>query len=657
MNIPNAPQSTNQAAADVVMERRMPLTQENERLHKLLENERLARTALEKELLTTKSMLREANEASARIKRMLSWRLGQALLQVDSVWDAIRLPWTIRKIVVDFQRTRRRVSSPTAAGQGSAAETAYAIKQTLLQAQVSGYGSMVDWIAQQKWRAPVAARALAELARRAHKHAPDAALTFAARAQELDPSSPPVRHLSFALFDAGLIKESAKLLRRNKKGSEELSNSEARKATQIQQLIANNGTLRLPTRKGAAHVAKTDPASFLIITSDSIVRNYTAESIALHEGLRRLCSHKFRPAVVTVATGNPEREGSAASQSGPLTKTIDGVLYMEIQGSIASDGDLSAYAEQIASQLVTIARSHSASAIFSESGAKTAYAAAFAARVAGIPHLLCVDALDSHNAADTLRTIANECEAIMTASPHLRSMLFTLKFQPRLLLLGTLHQPSQVDFNLHPRALSGSRHTIQLGYTVAIMPRLVAHYLVDLLAEIRASGLDASLTVLGSTGTAALRQYAAERELAQHIVIKEQFSSMAERYSALRALDLVIFPSPSGQRPATASPSVFAILEAMAHGCCTMSANIPAYAELVEDGVNGVLVDPMAPIQTHTQKIRELVGSPTLHGIAQQAHGMARNRAETDQSIDTVRNLLAHVNHPGAALAQNVVIH
>jgi|GEM_PF-340246 len=77
-------------------------------------------------------------------------------------------------------------------------------------------------------------------------------------------------------------------------------------------------------------------------------------------------------------------------------------------------------------------------------------------------------------------------------------------------------------------------------------------------------------------------------------------------WNVIRALDLVIFPS--------IAPEAFplSVLEAMSLGKAVIASNIGGVQEIIEDGVNGFLVEPNQPDQI-TQKILYLFNDPQIY--------------------------------------------
>src|SRR5690606_20829769 len=110
-----------------------------------------------------------------------------------------------------------------------------------------------------------------------------------------------------------------------------------------------------------------------------------------------------------------------------------------------------------------------------------------------------------------LRPLANECEAILVDTGHLRSTLLHLQAHPRLLLLGSLYH-SPVAPRPPRRAFSASeRGVVHLGYTPSVLPKLASQYLVDLLVALHEAGTSVKLHVLATAGTAARMHYSREK--------------------------------------------------------------------------------------------------------------------------------------------------
>jgi glycosyltransferase involved in cell wall biosynthesis len=112
--------------------------------------------------------------------------------------------------------------------------------------------------------------------------------------------------------------------------------------------------------------------------------------------------------------------------------------------------------------------------------------------------------------------------------------------------------------------------------------------------------------------------------------------SDAERLMALAACDVLAQPS---------SGEAFGIvyLEAWAYGKPVIGAAIDAIADLIEEGVDGFLVDPATPQQLH-ERLAQLAGNPQLaQAMGEQGRRKLHSRYTLDRTADVIEGTYGRV--------------
>jgi phosphatidylinositol alpha-1,6-mannosyltransferase len=192
--------------------------------------------------------------------------------------------------------------------------------------------------------------------------------------------------------------------------------------------------------------------------------------------------------------------------------------------------------------------------------------------------------------------------------------------------------PSSVDVSrFHPN-VDGSAVRTRLGFdgkrVMAFTGRLVPHKGVDeILRALATLPTDVVLLVIGSGP-----RLGSLRGLAQRLGVEERVRfcpdvSDAELPAYLRAADLFVFPSQN-----RLEGFGLVIAEAMAAGLPVVVADMPGVREVISEGIEGRLVEPMIAADLAEKVLQLLDDPPTRHrmGIA------ARRRAEERYALPVV---------------------
>jgi glycosyltransferase involved in cell wall biosynthesis len=199
--------------------------------------------------------------------------------------------------------------------------------------------------------------------------------------------------------------------------------------------------------------------------------------------------------------------------------------------------------------------------------------------------------------------------------------------------------PSSVDVTRFRPEVDGSKVRHQLGFdgkrVIAFTGRLVPHKGVETLIRALAElPPDVALLVIGRGPRLAEHVRQASRlGLGQRVAFCDNVSD-EDLPSYLRSADLFVFPSQN-----RLEGFGLAVVEAMASGLPVVIADMPGVREVIEPGVEGLLVEPLLPSGL-AGRIRELLDDPAR----MQAMGRkARQRAESRYALPTVAAQLLKV--------------
>jgi glycosyltransferase involved in cell wall biosynthesis len=206
--------------------------------------------------------------------------------------------------------------------------------------------------------------------------------------------------------------------------------------------------------------------------------------------------------------------------------------------------------------------------------------------------------------------------------------------------------PTGIDREVARSRLGLGPRTVALGVIAQISPWKAQDDALRALAVLRQYVPDVRLLIVGSArfarGAESFDNRAFERslhELVTLLSLEAAVDFLGERSDVpdiLRALDLLLVPS--WQEPFGRS-----IIEAMAMGVPVIATNSGGPAEIVTDGVDGVLLEPRQP-ERWAKAAASLVGTPDrLRTIAIAARRTAAVRFGRDEHVAAVAAAYRHV--------------
>lgn len=353
----------------------------------------------------------------------------------------------------------------------------------------------------------------------------------------------------------------------------------------------------------------TSPGGVLHVLTNSLPHTSSGYTLRSHAVLRSLRDRGVRVAAVT-RIGYPATVGRV-SRTG--TDRVDGIPYHRlIPWTLPADAeDRAVLATEMLGDIA--ARAHPA-ALHTTTPAANGLVTQAVARALGVPWLYEVRGLHEHtwvagqptpaarrHAAESERfRLAREQEAqIAASSDHVITLSRTMRDD--LVARGVPAEritivPNAVDSALfdHTEPADSARRALGLPEAdlwVGTVSSLVDYegldLLIDAVALLRRQGRDVRACLVGDgVARPALIQHAHEAGLGAHIV----FPGRVDRASARRwcqALDVVVVPR--RDVPVCRLVTPLKPIEAMALGRPVVASNLPALAEVLEDGA-GVLV-------------------------------------------------------------------
>src|SRR5262249_45381995 len=140
-------------------------------------------------------------------------------------------------------------------------------------------------------------------------------------------------------------------------------------------------------------------------------------------------------------------------------------------------------------------------------------------------------------------------------------------------------------------------------------------HLISMMVNIVKQWPEAKLLIVGEgQERAILEEKILHEKLQDHVILTGFRSDIAELISLC---DVFLFPSYYEGLP-------LSLIEAMAVGKPVVASNIPSIAEVIEDGVNGWLVEPANP-EALLQRVNQILLSPDRGAImAHQARASVR---------------------------------
>jgi glycosyltransferase involved in cell wall biosynthesis len=210
--------------------------------------------------------------------------------------------------------------------------------------------------------------------------------------------------------------------------------------------------------------------------------------------------------------------------------------------------------------------------------------------------------------------------------------------------------PNGVDLDaFYPEAPAAGPPEPPGELRIAFVGRLVANKGPDValsaVAELRSRGVPVTLDF---TGDGPLRGQLLAKAAGLGVAGMVTFSGVTTDVGArLRRADVLVRPSQTEGMP-------LAVLEAMACGLCVVATNIPGNADLITDGINGLLVAPDRPLEL-ADRLAWLFRHPAERRALAAAGRVTAAGHGWDEAADrTAEVLLRGARQPGRRWARTV---
>lgn len=226
-----------------------------------------------------------------------------------------------------------------------------------------------------------------------------------------------------------------------------------------------------------------------------------------------------------------------------------------------------------------------------------AFVALLAARMVGIPHTVHARAYDLHRHSSAAGLALKLCHAsaIITNSAYNQEKIRTL-------LPESAHKKIRIIYNgidlerFDPAPPPPATNIIRIFSVGNLVEPKGFEYLFQACASLKAAGHEISCEIIGGKVSAEMNYYLRLRKLLRSLELedtvqllgRQPFDSVLERYRNYKIFVLPAVTASHGGRDIT--PNV--LIEAMAMALPVISTRSGAIAEIIDDGVNGILVPP-----------------------------------------------------------------
>lgn len=345
-----------------------------------------------------------------------------------------------------------------------------------------------------------------------------------------------------------------------------------------------------------------------------------------------------------------------ASPAGPLSEAVQG-MGMETAEITGTAGSLRmhplhtplalAQMGRAAAQVHRLARAHHAQLVHANSiRAGIVLAGGRPRRAAAVVHVR--DCLPPGAVSTaTLRLIAARATVLVANSQYTARSVSARAPRAELEVVHNpvdLHSwdPARID-RIAARAALGAagERAVLLGVLAQLSPWKGQDTAVEALGMLRAMGVDAHLLLIGSAKfVARATRFDNEAYVAglkariTELGIEDRVSFLGEREDApeiVRALDMLLLPSHE-------EPFGRALIEAMALGVPVLATQVGGPPEIIQDGVQGLLLDPHDPA-AWARAVGELAGDP-----ARTARMGAAGRETVERSFTADQHAAAMVD-------------
>ncbi len=505
------------------------------------------------------------------------------------------------------------------------------------------------WARTQSAKPAVLAATLLELAKAALRDAPLVASTLGAEAIDLDPAEPRVKTLAFQMADLGHIRQAVALINKAVVAGAPFSHSEARKTDHLRSLA------RLlespPVVPAPGHGSGAIPGRRIALIGRQAVPFHVSSAALRLAGRARQIEALGWDVTMLTPPGYPfdGRDRLLANQQ-PAPSSA-GPRHIRLEPTEHSEDVVDLYLPAAAERIAAAAVAMGASIIQADGYFINGVAAALAARLTGKPLVLEFDAFWDPHAPfphGYERTEKGQMELWMSLIAA-RAADVCVVSSPALVevLAGAGVDPSRITIVPHrppvghpdPAARSKLARDLGLdnGPVIGVVRDLCESYDTTVLADVMA-GLVArhpalKLLVVGyGRMGAALRHHVAKHRLGDRLVLIEQ--PAADHMALYRSLlDVAIFTRNETLKAAMIAP--YEVSAAMAAGTAVAAYATPDAADVIEDGVTGLLCNP-ASVDELIAKVHGLLSDAALRarlGAAAQHAALGASANVADQEL------------------------
>jgi glycosyltransferase involved in cell wall biosynthesis len=600
---------------------------------------REAREAAEFKVVDLRAALDDSAARIESLRAAPAHRLGSLLISAAGDWrELVRLPASLMAWARETRQYQEDVEARIVP-EGTAAEYNAAVERALEVADKRGLDEAGRWAVDQRFKGPVLARVLAELANLARKSDPDQAVRFAEDALEADPGENRIKRLAFLMTEAGSIGPAARLLRAAISKGAALNATEAVRADELFALaeLASSGLVLTRKRKWIRPAGQVNQR-VLIFSPQAYPYHWSSVSIRTHALASSLTK---AGGVVDVATapGYPDL-GSREHKERPPTRQVDGVDYHLLPHAKARPGLGDDYVRQTASMLVALIRRFGATTLIAPFEVVHGYPAAIAAQIAGIS--LVLDGWSVTPPADECRTelsrimasleeqLLDKAQLTLARTPAIAARLGQVSQAAKIVLAADI--TSETPSAEPPEKRSGQGSFV-FGYVGDNTPDVDLEGLAEVLQGLVAEGVDARLVIYAvGARVKALGDRLDLAGLGNRVEIVEKSPAGRRIDLAYRDMDVVVVP----MLPAPdILKSPFQILASVRHGKCVVAVGAEEHRELF-----GAAILHAGDLAAATRTLAELAGDLGLRR-RQEAEARAWDRDHPGEPalLDAVRSL------------------
>jgi glycosyltransferase involved in cell wall biosynthesis len=598
---------------------------------------REARDAAEFKAVDLRAALDHSAAELESLRASPAHRLGSLLIAAAGDWRGlVRLPAALITWARDNRLYREGVDARIVP-DGTAAEYNAAVERALEVADQRGLEDAGRWAVDQRFRAPVLARVLTDLASLARKSDLDQSVRLAEAALEADPGESRVKRLAFLMSEAGAITGAARLLRLAISKGALLNPTEEARAEDLFALAehASSGLVLIQKRTEVRPVGRAN-RRILIFSPQAYPYHWSSVSIRTHALASSLSRDGAVVDVVTVP-GYPDLGSRERKERAP-TRQVDRIDYHLLPHTRAHPGLGDDYVKQTSSMLTSMIRRSGATTLIAPFEVVHGYPAAVAAQIAGIS--LVLDVWSVTPPADQCRTergrifarleaeLLDNAQLSVARTPAIAAHLQQVCQSANICLAEDLTPENPPVAG--PEARSGEGSFV-FGYVGDNTPDIDLEGLAELLQGLVAEGVDARL-VIYSVGSRvkALGDRLGLAGLGDRLEIVEKSPAGRRIDLAYRDMDVVVAPLlPTDD----VRKSPFQILASVLHGKCVVAVGADDHKDQF-----GTAILHAKDLAAAVQTLTELSSNPDLRRRQEaEARAWSRDRPGDKALLDAFK--------------------